>query len=409
MTEQKLPRVLCVDDEEKLLKAIRRSLHNRCEVHTAPGGREGLAVLEKEGPFEVVVSDMRMPGMDGAEFLRHCRRRAPDMVRLLLTGFADLDTVVTAVNEGYIYRFIAKPCTGQVLHDAIMDGYKQHRLLVCEKELLEQTLKGCIKALTEVLALAAPTAFGRGTRICHLALLLARELDYPETWQVEVAALLSQLACITLPPATALKVYQGKDLQAEERAMVARMPAVTEQILDGIPRLDEVLAILRERDCDFAPAEPVDGCPAGADIAQGARILRLANDLEILQASGEPAVKCLDILRVRKGRYDPAVLKAYERLQERGGLDFRVRGLTVHELRTGLHLAEDIVLQSGVMLVPAGQEITVSMLERIHNFSHSAPLKEPIWVRVPEDELEAVQPEGSDLKLPEPLDEVLPA
>jgi response regulator RpfG family c-di-GMP phosphodiesterase len=406
MTERKLPRILCVDDEKKLLKAIERSLHNRCEVHTAPGGREGLAVLDQDGPFEVVVSDMRMPGMDGAEFLRHCRRKAPDTVRLLLTGFADLDTVVTAVNEGYIYRFIAKPCTGQVLYDAIMDGYKQHRLLVSEKELLERTLKGCIKALTEVLALAAPAAFGRATRICHLALLLARELDYPETWQVEVAALLSQLACVTLPPATALKVYQGKSLAADEQGMVARMPAVTEQILAGIPRLDDVLAILRQRDCDYAPGKPVEGRPSGADIVPGARILRVANDLEVLQASGEPAAKCLDALRVRKGWYDPTVLKAYERLNGRGGLDFRVRGLTVQEVRTGLVLAEDIVLQSGVMLVPKGQEITVSMLERIRNFGHGTPLKEPIWVRVPENEVAAVQPEGSDLTLPEVLDEV---
>lgn len=409
MTEQNLPRVLCVDDEEKLLKAVERALRGRCEIHTALSGREGLDILAGNGPFEVVVSDMRMPGMNGAEFLRHCRRQAPDTVRLLLTGFADLDTVVTAVNEGYIYRFLGKPCTGKVLYDAIMDGVKQHHLLISEKILLERTLKGCIKALTEVLALAAPAAFGRATRICNLALSLAREMEYPETWQVEVAALLSQLAGITLPPATALKYYQNQELTASEAAMVARMPSVTEQILEGIPRLEDVLAILRQRDLDYAPESVPDGVPAGTEIVPGARIMRVASDLEALQAAGEAGPRCVDILRVRKGWYDPAVLQAFERLNADGGLDFRVRGVTVQELRTGLHLADDVVLASGVMLVPAGQEITVSMLERIKNFSVSTPVREPIWVREPQDELEADQQEDSVLERPETVDEVQPA
>lgn len=408
MTVQILPRVLCVDDEEKLLKAIQRSLHSRCAVEVAASGQEGLDILAERGPFEVVVSDMRMPGMNGAEFLRHCRRRAPDTVRVLLTGFADLDTVVTAVNEGYIYRFIGKPCTAQVLYDAIMDAVRQHRLLISEKELLERTLKGCIKALTEVLSLAAPAAFGRATRVSQLAIVLARELQYEEVWQIEVAALLSQLACITLPPAVALKHYQGKELSPREAAMVARMPAVTEKILEGIPRLEDIMTILRQRDLDYAPQKATDQDPSGDDLAPGARILRLANDLEALQASGESVARCLDVLRVHKNCYDPAILKAYEKLAERGGLDFRVRGLTVAELRTGLHLAEDVVLQSGVMLVPAGQEITVGMLERIKNFSHGAVIKEPIWVRVSEEELESVQPDGSQLSLSETLNEKLP-
>jgi response regulator RpfG family c-di-GMP phosphodiesterase len=403
MTEQNLPRVLCVDDEEKLLKAIQRSLHKRCEIHTAESGQKGLEILAEQGPFEVVVSDMRMPGMNGAEFLRHCRQQAPDTVRLLLTGFADMDTVVTAVNEGYIYRFIGKPCTGQVLYDAIMDGVKQHQLLVSEKVLLERTLKGCIKAMTEILALAAPAAFGRATRICHLALVMAQEMDFQATWQIEVAALLSQIACITLPPDTVLKYYQGKELTQDEAAMVARMPEVTETILAGIPRLEEVLAILRERDLDYAPEVVPDNVATGKDITAGARILRVANDLEALQASGQNSQRCLDILRVRKGCYDPVVLKAYEQVNIRGGLDFRVRGLTVRELRTGLLLADDVELQSGVMLVPAGQAITVGMIERLKNFSRGAVIKEPIWVQVPEEEVPAVQPAGSTLDLSTPV------
>lgn len=403
MTDRTLPKVLCVDDEEKLLKAIARTLHRRCEIHTAPGGPEGLAVLAAKGPFEVVVSDMRMPGMNGAEFLREVRRRSPDTVRLLLTGFADLDTVVTAVNEGYIYRFLGKPCTGQVLWDAIQDAHRQYQLITAQKVLLEQTLKGCIKSLTEILSLAAPAAFGRATRICHLALMLSQELGYEETWQVEVAAMLSQLACITLPPDTALKVYKGEPLSAAEVEMVRRMPLISEQILAGIPRLEEVTGILRQRDLDFDPEANDRHEPVKSEIAPGARILRVANDLEELQARGETAERCVDLIRTRKRRYDPSVVDAYEKLVRAGGLDFRTRGLTVGELRTGLTLADDVVLKSGAMLVPKGQEITVGLLERIKNFEQSGAVQQPIWVRVPEDELEPL-PVGA---VPEPsLDRV---
>lgn len=394
MTNQPLPKVLCVDDEEKLLKAIRRTLHKRCDIYTAPGGVEGLQVMAEEGPFDVVCSDMKMPGMNGAEFLREVRKQSPDSVRLLLTGFADLDTVVTAVNEGYIYRFIGKPCTGQVLWEAIEDAYRQHQLLTAEKVLLEQTLKGSIKALTEILSMAAPAAFGRATRICHLALVLAQELGYDQTWQVEVAAMLSQLACVTLPPDTALKLYKGEKLSESEQGMVARMPEITGGIVAGIPRLDDVVEILAERDLDFAPSHNPERMPEGADIVPGARILRVANDLEVLQAQGEPAARCVDILRVRKQAYDPAVVEAYHRLSEAGGLDFRTRGLTVEELRTGMVLSDDVVMSSGAMLVPKGQEITVGLLERIKNFDQSGSVEQPIWVRVPEEHVGAVDIES---------------
>lgn len=404
MTDKTRPKVLCVDDEEKLLKAIVRSLHKHCDIHTATGGEEGLKVLEEEGPFEVVCSDMRMPGMNGAEFLRQVRRAAPDTVRMLLTGFADLDTVVTAVNEGYIYRFLGKPCSGQMLLGAIQDGVRQHRLITAQKELLEKTLRGCIKALTETLSLAAPAAFGRGTRICHLALVLANELEYEETWQIEVAAMLSQLASITLPPATALKIYQGQPLNDAEKQMVERMPEITEKILEGIPRLEAVMEILQQRDFSFVPEAVTGRHPNGADITPGARILRVANDLEVLQAQGESVARCIDILRSRKQAYDPAVVDAYERLNESGDLDFSTRGLTVEELRKGMYLADDVVLTSGVMLMPSGQEITVGLLERIKNSGQSVSVVEPIWVRVPEDKRGAVKVDGEQAD--EALDEI---
>lgn len=393
MTSSQLPKVLCVDDEQNLLNAITRTLRKVFDIHTATSGAEGLEILAAQGPFQVVVSDMRMPGMNGAEFLRHVREQSPETVRLLLTGFAELETVVTAVNEGYIYRFLSKPCTGRVLHDAIVDAVRQHQLITAERVLVEQTLRGCIKAVSEVLALAAPAAFGRATRICQIAMLIARQVGYRDLWLIEVASTLSQLACITLPHNTALKIYNAQDLLPEEEEMVARMPLVTRQILSGIPRLEPVHDVLRCLELDYAPEESPVGVPVGKDIPLTARILRLANVLEALQTRGESPYRSLEIAKGRKGQFDPKLLAAFASVCDDGSMDFRTRAINIFELRHGMVLAGDVVSERGLLLVPSGQEITVGLLEKIRNFARSVPIKEPVWVRLAPTEAEATTPD----------------
>ena len=110
MSEPELPRILCVDDEPNLLAALERNLFGQFDVVTANGGEAGLAAIAEGPPFAAIVSDMRMPGMDGAAFLAAARARAPDSVRLLLTGQADATSAIAAINQGAIFRFLCKPC-----------------------------------------------------------------------------------------------------------------------------------------------------------------------------------------------------------------------------------------------------------------------------------------------------------
>jgi DNA-binding NtrC family response regulator len=117
------------------------------ESTTATSGKAGLERLSSDGPFAVVVSDMRMPEMNGAAFLAQVRERAPDTVRVLLTGQADLDSAIAAVNEGQIFRFLTKPCAPEMLISSLRAAEEQHRLITAERVLLEQTLHGAVKAL----------------------------------------------------------------------------------------------------------------------------------------------------------------------------------------------------------------------------------------------------------------------
>jgi DNA-binding NtrC family response regulator len=187
-------KILLVDDEPSVLAGYERTLHREFQVDTAVGGELGLQAIQRTGPYAVVISDMRMPGMSGAQFLAKARKSAPDTVRMLLTGYTDLGAAMEAVNEGNIFRFLTKPCAKDVLVPAIQSGVDQNELIRSEKELLEQTLLGSIKVLTDVLGAASPEAFGRSLRIAQFVRHIANKFSFAFRWRLEAAAKLSSLA-----------------------------------------------------------------------------------------------------------------------------------------------------------------------------------------------------------------------
>jgi response regulator RpfG family c-di-GMP phosphodiesterase len=374
-------RVLCVDDEPNVLEGLRRHLRRHCEVHVAEGGRAGLELIEREGPFAVVTSDLRMPEMDGVTFLGRVCALAPDTVRVLLTGNADIGAAVAAVNEGSIFRFLTKPCPPEVLLKAIASAAEQHRLITAERVLLEQTLHGSVKALTDVLALANPAAFGRATRAKQQVSELTRRLGVSDAWQVEVAAMLSQIGCVTLPPEVADKLYHGAPLGKEELAMVERLPAIAERLLENIPRLDAVRDSLRHQSRHFDGGPRAPG--PGPRIPLGARLLKVVLDFDLLEAQGLSAELALDTMRGREGWYDPTVLEALVDSLGSAGAGAEVRELALKNVRRGMTFAEDVTTRGGLLLIARGQEVTEGLIERIHNFSPTLGVREPVRVFMP--------------------------
>lgn len=366
------PHVLCVDDEPQVLESLRLNLRRTCTVSTATSGAEALALLAPESDVAVIVSDMRMPSMNGAVFLAQARVKAPDAVRLLLTGQSDIDSAIAAVNDGQIFRFLSKPCAPTVLLEAVASAVAQHRLVTAERVLLQQTLHGSIQALTEMLAMVNPIAFGRSVRIRKLASELAEQQRMKERWQLEVAAMLSQIGHATLPPQVAEKAYYGLPLSAEEDRLIQGLPVLVERLLAHIPRLETVLAILRNHPVGHDGAFDARGlAPADVPVArQGAGMLRLAIDFDILESAdnGTPFDVVLGTLRRRGGTYAPGLLDALEAVRGAEAAP-DVQHLTLHELDVGMVFAEDIKTPAGVLLVARGYQITARVLERIQDFS----------------------------------------
>lgn len=365
------PRILCVDDEEFVLDALRDTLRRAFEVHTAAGASAALAMLRKDPEgYAVILSDMRMPGMYGSEFLREARTVAPNAVRMLLTGYADVDSAIRAVNDAQLFRFLTKPCEPDQLVRACIAALAQHRLMTAERVLLEQTLRGSVNALVEVLALVSPAAFGRAGRVRALVGKLADEIELENRWEVEVAAMLAHIGAVTLPPETAEKLYNREILTADETAMVDRMPQFARRLLANIPRLEGVIAIL---DAYRSP-----DAFAAAEMPAGANMLRIAVDYEELEAGGLADTVALGALRGR-GSYDPGLLDTLSRAVGVGRGAPTVRELPLAELRTGMTLADDVRTLTGGLLVARGHSVTDQLIERLGNL-RAGGVREPLRV-----------------------------
>lgn len=376
------PKVLFVDDDPNILAAYQRQLRKLYEIDTALAGDRGLEAVAKSGPYAVIVSDLKMPGMNGIQFLSRVRETAPDTVRMMLTGFAELQTAIDAVNEGNIFRFLTKPCSPEILSKALDSGIEQYRLITSERELLEQTLRGSIKVLTQILSLLNPEALGRSSRITRYAREIGLVMKFPAIWQWETAAMLSQIGFILLPEEALKKIYHGQQLTAEESQLLDMHPFIASDLLNNIPRLEAISKIVAYQEKHFdGSGIPVDAVRR-EEIPLGARVLKVALDFDTLQTAGDSKSKAIAQLKQRTGWYDPAVVTALEAVVWIEG-KFQVKVIPLRELRDNMILDDDVWTESGTLLIAKGQEVTPLIIKRLHNFAETSGVKEPLQVLVP--------------------------
>jgi response regulator RpfG family c-di-GMP phosphodiesterase len=366
-------KILFVDDEQNILDSYRASLRKRYKVETALGPEEGLKAFKESGPFAVVVSDLKMPKMDGITFLKRVSEMSPDTVRIMLTGHADLQSAISAVNEGAVFRFLTKPSPIDEMVRTLDIAMKQYSLVVAERELLRGTLRGSIKILTDILGLVNPEAFGRSERVKRLAGYVGQNLNLRSTLDLDLAAMLCQLGCITLTDTVLEKLFNGEKLSAEEAQIYAMHPAITAGMLAHIPRMERVSEIiLHQNDAlDKYPAQRVE-----------ARILKACLDYDELTQQGMDKQDAIDALRSRGTTYDQKIVDVLER-GTAGDSGYVRRELDLTELRQGMILDEPLFSLDKVHLVAEGTELTETALLRVANFMKAKRLPRRIRVLLP--------------------------
>lgn len=375
-------KILFVDDEENVLSAFRRQLRGRFEVQTARSGAEALELLAQDGPFAVVVADLRMPGMSGIDFLAKTRHSAPDTVRIMLTGYADLGNAISAVNEGNIFRFLTKPSPPEHVIKAIEDGVKQYQLITAERELLEKTLKGSINLLTDVLSTVSPVAFSLTLRLRRVVGHILKHMNLSSAWQIEIAAMLSQIGCVLIPASILEKINQGLELPPEEEKTYNSHPLIGYRLLVVIPRLEQVASMVRDQLKPMSEFD-VSSRPLSLNDTQiGAHILKAATGYHQLVATGMAHSEAVQALRDLPEVYNPRVVKALSS----GTIDLEMwdsRLASVSILAEGMILGEDICSTSGELAAKKYAQLTPYLIEHIREFHAAQGVVEPFRVYVP--------------------------
>lgn len=370
--------ILCVDDEESILSAMRRSLHKYFDVSTALGSALGLQALQGAEKFAVIVVDMNMPGMNGIDFLKEAQRLSPDSVRIMLTGNSDQRTAMAAVNSGEVFRFLTKPCEAETLRKVLALGVRQYQLITAEKELLNRTLKGGVEALCEILSVTKPLAFGRVERLRGKCQEVAREIGDVTSWQLNTAVFLSQLGCINVSEGILEKVSRGETLNREETKEYLDHPKKGAELIQKIPRLESIAKIVAYQHKNFdGSGVPFNECK-GEDIPIEARILNVVIAFDDRKNADWSDAAAYEYLNEQQEKYDPKVLKALSNcisLSEK--ITIRVE---LDQLRNNMIIEEDIFSVENTLLICRGTKVTQIIREHLIAFKKNGMLNQKVLV-----------------------------
>lgn len=377
-------RILCVDDERQVLEGLSSYLRIYHEVETATNAADAIAYLEEKPALDVIISDMRMPNIDGAQFLVRAQELAPHVSRILLTGYSDLNSVAAAVNDAKIFRLLTKPCPPQVMLAAVEAAIRQSRAAGSERERQESILRGCVEALAEILALRFPRVFARARQLQLLVTQMAQELRWEDQWQFAMAAVVSQLA-LAVGGGESGRRREDAEGSTKEPVVLEQLPQFNDRVLARVPNMDGVRAMIVNSVQRYEALEQQRNAGMARAVVRGAQLLRVAGDYMLLVERGQSAADTLAMLKAATEVYDPTVLAALAKvIADRQNLR-KVSKLAVSGLAPGMKLAEDLTTTDGVLIMQSGGEVTAALIDKLRSFRQGS-IHEPIQVFASEEE-----------------------
>lgn len=363
------------------------SLRKHFTVRTAPSGQSAIQLLEADAAPAVIISDMRMPGMDGAAFLSVAQRICPDAVRILLTGHADIEAAIRAVNDGSIFHYLTKPCPIETLKPILDDAILLYERRVEERVVLEETFWSSVEMLMDVLSLVDPESYGRTDQIQKIVQQAVQDLNLPHAWEFETAAALSQLGCATLPTDLIKRFEAGASLSADERKTFWKHPQAGKRMLSRIPRLEAVSQMVAKQFEDAGEVDVSRPLIEEDRIVLGSRLLRAALDFYRLTRGGSTRGQAIEVMRQSPTRYDLRILDAFDHVTV-ALPEIVVRVVDVAELKPGMLLDQALTTNDGLLIASEGRHLSPATLERLERFVKESRIPPKIQVRIPRIMLE---------------------
>lgn len=409
-------RLLFVDDEENILHALRRIFRKEpYEILTAVSPKEGLELLASQ-PVALVISDHRMPEMEGTEFLAKVREKNPDIMRIMLTGYADMKAAMEAINQSQVYRYITKPWNDDDLRLTVREALRQFELVQSNRELNElvkeqnkelydinRSLESKVRERTKelearnreleagfhdmlelfmgLMEMKNATLVGHARRTAVLAKEIANHLALPEDERkiCEAAALLMDSGILGYPDSFAKK--QMEEMDSAEQLLWQKHPLLGQATLKRIKRLEPVGQIIRSHHEQFDG----NGFPdrlKGEMIPLPSQIVAASDYFDLLlnppsEAKRSSVSESLEALEKERGkRFDPIVVQALRAIIE-NVLEMITSDevkVSLEELKEGMTLARDLKTAGGILLLPAQSRLEAAHLEKIYNFNRIDPI-----------------------------------
>ncbi|MCU7850827.1 MAG: response regulator [Candidatus Thiodiazotropha sp. (ex Monitilora ramsayi)] len=356
-------KVLMVDDDRNLLDSFRRQFRKRLNLETATSGADGVQAVRDGGPFAVVISDMQMPNMNGVEFLTKVNTISPNTIRIMLTGNANLDVAIDAVNDGNIFRFLNKPVETEQLYQVIIDSIQQYRLINTEKILLNKTLKGAVDLLADILSMVNPAAFSQSTRIKRHVHTMVKSLSLEDGWHYDLAAMLCHIGFISLPQELISKLGTEDELSSSEKQLFKSHPAIGARLLKHIPRLEIVSAMVEKQQESIGRIDFQGRLDNTQKAILGGQILKVANAYDQLITQGMDESAAIEQLKENPEHYDPVLVETLAIGSKNQKLE--VLNLAISELEPGLILDQPVSTESGLLLIAKGQVLSQAVLLRL--------------------------------------------
>ncbi len=356
-------KILFVDDEETVLSGFQVTLGRSFEITVSSSVTEALEIFKEQGPFAVLVSDFQMPVMNGAEFLQKIRELDKEVVTMLLTGAANFENVSETVHRGQIFRLLGKPCPAEKMKEHIEAALRQYELIRAEKDMLEQTLNGAIRAMTSILAASKPLFFGRAQRVKDVAFKLADLLSVDDPWRLELAATFSYLGHVGLPDNIQEDVYKQNDLPSEVEEIMAGFPVFISGLLGGIPRLDDIPEIIKFMGADYN-AKEVDK----SGTRKLASILRFSQQYDHYASEGRSNSKIREILSSSQEKFIPGIIGAFTQAFNISVDGDYVDMVDPKLLVEGMEINQDLRLPDKTLIAPKGTLVEEHFMRILDNY-----------------------------------------
>lgn len=365
------PKILFVTTDVELCKTVQSGLDQEFSITCLDNAEEGLQLLGKDPRFVAVVSGLRLPGMNGKDFLTRVRGVHPKLVRLMISGDCDLKVATEVVNEARVAHLLTKPCSVDEIYDVLAEADLEYQQAQMESNARRETLLGCVKMLVDILELTNPLAARRSKRILRRARRICAELRALPPQMMDMAVLLSNVGCVGLPSSLLKKMETGEDMTPQEKKTFSTHPSIAAHLLGNVPSMSKLSNIIRSQNVPCAKQPPM-----------ASRILKVCIDMDRMQDSGATPGQALKFMQSKPEVYDERVVAAMVRHRQESD-KIQCTPIPVAKLEPGMVMQEDMVTEKGAVLLNRGETLSEASHLRIQAFADLLRIKEPICAFMP--------------------------